>query len=914
MRSSRPLHLFVVAGVMVLVVPFATPAHARDDLEALGGDTHSQPSALNLSLEPTSTPRIDLAAPIAFETTVTGESIIRWFGSYDPATRAAVEGEAWTFDHGAGDPLEGRTSTDEGENDVVAWRWIDEDLWAAHWGHDYYAPVYDGIGSVWLGLFEDDTYVLCWPGFSGGGYGNRWVQRLETLPLPYDNASGDDVGLSYRYFCDLEEYCDYLRVILVVDGSRVDTVATYTGIIGHGGYQDFLGEELSVDLFSHCGESGTFSFIFEMTSDGGYSDEDGDYLTEYGAAGLDNILITEFIPGHAFRFDFETPPGLDLCTASTPPGAGTFLAVNPSSEYALSDISCGIEDNVLSFHNESDMHPEFQMEEAISPPIPVSGSGVGPYNIFVDMDVYQELYSNDGVAWQVKWAYYPYVDCLGRTVWSVADDLWWNADISVTCWDYRKFGTSRGTGTAQVPAGADSVRLHLAVLNDCPDANWGDCSLPTNFTPLFDNIRVGITNSTVWHVPGPGSSNIQAGIDSTANGDTVLVRAGTRTGEGNRGLEFKGKEILVCSEEGPERTIIDCEGADRGFWFGTGETQSSILDGLTVINGVVQDGDGGGMYCTSSPWIRNCFFVENGDPSMWGGGAYLGTGAPVFEDCVFAGNEAHVGGGLDIGGGAAPTFEDCLIVGNWADGGPGAAEVNNATAYFLGCTISRNETVSGSAVGFYVAGSSSSNLTMERCILYGDCDIAMAEARTGSNGTIDFLCSNVDTSRCFGAITYDGNTISVDPDFCVPADCGDVPTSIGEYTLPSDSPCLPAASPCGELIGALGAGWCGPAGAEETVGRVQELHLGGSNPNPFGTRSRIDYALPGTDRARVLLRVFDPTGRLVRVLVDEDRPPGIHSTSWDGRNQRGLLTGNGVYFYELLWQGESQTRPVVLIR
>jgi len=50
---------------------------------------------------------------------------VHWFGFYNPATGAAVEGSTWTFDHAAADPLEGWTAEDRTACDFTAFRWID---------------------------------------------------------------------------------------------------------------------------------------------------------------------------------------------------------------------------------------------------------------------------------------------------------------------------------------------------------------------------------------------------------------------------------------------------------------------------------------------------------------------------------------------------------------------------------------------------------------------------------------------------------------------------------------------------------------------------------------------------------------------------------------------------------------------
>ena len=78
---------------------------------------------------------------------------------------------------------------------------------------------------------------------------------------------------------------------------------------------------------------------------------------------------------------------------------------------------------------------------------------------------------------------------------------------------------------------------------------------------------------------------IQAGIDAAAGGDIVIVADGTFVGSGNKDLDFNGKAITVKSENGPENCIIDCQGNGRGFYFHSGETQSSVLSGVTITNG-----------------------------------------------------------------------------------------------------------------------------------------------------------------------------------------------------------------------------------------------------------------------------------------------------------------------------------------
>jgi hypothetical protein len=83
-------------------------------------------------------------------------------------------------------------------------------------------------------------------------------------------------------------------------------------------------------------------------------------------------------------------------------------------------------------------------------------------------------------------------------------------------------------------------------------------------------------------------------------------------------------------------------------------------------------------------------------------------------------------------------------------------------------------------------------------------------------------------------------------------------------------------------------------------------------PNPFNPSTRIRYEL--REPARVTLSVFDVAGRLVRRLVSEDRPGGVHTVAWDGISDGGARVSSGVYFYKLETPGFVQTRKMLLLK
>ena len=110
-------------------------------------------------------------------------------------------------------------------------------------------------------------------------------------------------------------------------------------------------------------------------------------------------------------------------------------------------------------------------------------------------------------------------------------------------------------------------------------------------------------------VNGPADfNNIQAAIDAANNGDVVEIQPGTYTGPNNYNIDFKGKAITVRSIDPNDPNTIDATMIDIHkpgvyvFYFHNGETSSSIVAGLTIINN-----DCDGILCiNSSPTITHC--------------------------------------------------------------------------------------------------------------------------------------------------------------------------------------------------------------------------------------------------------------------------------------------------------------------
>ena len=181
-----------------------------------------------------------------------------------------------------------------------------------------------------------------------------------------------------------------------------------------------------------------------------------------------------------------------------------------------------------------------------------------------------------------------------------------------------------------------------------------------------------ITGPSVWSavwVPAQ-KLTIQAAINSVSSGDTVIVADGTYSGPGNRDLDFQGKNIVLMSENGPEYTIIDCEGTEtephRGFFFAPGDDADSVVDGFTIRKGYSERG--GGVYCMiiANPTIFRCNITGN-TATENGGGIYCKSfsGPAVVDSTITANSAGTYGGGISCEYGFL-NITNCLITGNSA--------------------------------------------------------------------------------------------------------------------------------------------------------------------------------------------------------------------------------------------------------
>jgi hypothetical protein len=82
--------------------------------------------------------------------------------------------------------------------------------------------------------------------------------------------------------------------------------------------------------------------------------------------------------------------------------------------------------------------------------------------------------------------------------------------------------------------------------------------------------------------------------------------------------------------------------------------------------------------------------------------------------------------------------------------------------------------------------------------------------------------------------------------------------------------------------------------------------------DPLGQSALLEFELPKPEHVR--LTVVDAVGRIVKVILDEDRAAGWHRLEWNLRDRGDQRVPSGVYFARLQAGPESPTAKILVIR
>ena len=418
---------------------------------------------------------------------------------------------------------------------------------------------------------------------------------------------------------------------------------------------------------------------------------------------------------------------------------------------------------------------------------------------------------------------------------------------------------------------------------------------------------------------GP-KATIRAAMDATyaQEQDEIVVAAATYTGPGNTNLNPQGNRMIIRAAGGPGTTVIDCEGQARGFCFLSGESEQTVLSGLTIINGFDMDdacgvaAPGSAVYvqsgsptlvdCTvahgssqyewgaavfaetySAPTFLRCTFTENSPRGMYAGGdarltactflrngsttggAMRVSGRPALTRCAFVGNRGDDGAGLS---GGSPVVTSCLFADNMAEHAGGAAYHYVGHPTYVNCSFLNNYAQIGGAL--YISQGAG---TLDNCIVWGN-HSADDQIATGNDALLAVTYSCVQ-----GGWAGEGN-IDVDP-LVIP----------DMWHLQPDSPCIDQGDPAGDYSGSWDAdeeprvtGGLADIGPDEWRDTDEDdlpdfwehLHFGSATAAEPGDDDDGD----GIINLHEYAAGRDPLHTPTVIHVDDDAPPEGDGTSW----------------------------------
>jgi len=396
----------------------------------------------------------------------------------------------------------------------------------------------------------------------------------------------------------------------------------------------------------------------------------------------------------------------------------------------------------------------------------------------------------------------------------------------------------------------------------------------------------GLTHAATLNILPDGTGpypTIRQALLAAQPGDTISLADGVFTGPDNRNLTLGGQLTLRAASGDPAACILDIQGQGRALTILAAPGTEVLVAGVTLRGGDCRD-----LPAPQAPGYGGAIYVEGLAPG----------GSILFERCILEQNRADAGGAVFVYQ-AGASFQDCAIRDNLATDGAG-----RSAGTVTSCTLADNR----AWIGGGILVSTDAEVEVHRTIIAFNPE---GQGLAVNNGIARVTYCDIFGNAggdWVGAIAdqlgVDCN-LNADPLFCSLGD--------GDFTLRDDSPCLPGNSAGCGLIGALPLGcWATSAAEDGPVTAAPATYLAPNYPNPFNPTTTIAYYL--AEPGLVRLRIYDTTGRCVRMLAAGEESAGRHHLSWRGVDDRGRPLATGVYLLRFEAAGIRQCRRLVLVR
>ena len=101
-------------------------------------------------------------------------------------------------------------------------------------------------------------------------------------------------------------------------------------------------------------------------------------------------------------------------------------------------------------------------------------------------------------------------------------------------------------------------------------------------------------------------------------------------------------------------------------------------------------------------------------------------------------------------------------------------------------------------------------------------------------------------------------------------------------------------------------------GISETQSAINNLQLGGNYPNPFGELTNIEFNIANPGAVEVV--IYDNQGNQIQILKCENCQAGVNSLQWNCLDKNQNRSQSGIYYYEVRYGNEIQSKKMIVIK
>lgn len=471
------------------------------------------------------------------------------------------------------------------------------------------------------------------------------------------------------------------------------------------------------------------------------------------------------------------------------------------------------------------------------------------------------------------------------------------------------------------------------------------------------------TNAAIKNVPSQYTT-IQAAINASVYGDTVLVQPGTYF----ENIHLKGKNIVVTSTFYQtfnlsliSSTIINgstpanTDSASCVRIVSNNDDSMAVLQGFTLTGGTGtywQDEHGAGRYCEGGGILmqytratvqfniikdNKAIRRPNNQYSAGGGGIRMGDGrAKIFDNIIFN-NEGMYGGGVVFNYSNSQLKNNVIFNNSVYQAVSGAPTYGGGGVWLTGnstniCTIENNTIINNSSFGTgsgSAAGQGGGILVLSvptnilNNIVWGNTaaisSLTLKQISDGFSGAANVTYSCVQNGyNGIGNDTLNPQFDSTNYLLSATSPCIDKGNPSANYNDPQGSTpglaLFPAKGTTRNDMGAYGGTLSklianSVVGINEPVSSILSFKLNQNYPNPFNPVTQIKFEVPKT--GFVNLKIYNSLGKEIIELINEIKTEGSYIVGFDAGK---FNLASGIYFYKMIYDNTIETKTMLLIK